>query len=440
MQLIELNNSIVNMRKTAIKAKIHVIRQLVRHAKSIKSKKVTKEEQKAQNQRKIDRFQSEVHIIKHLKRDDISKFALQNKQSFLPEINPLKDSERMEELLRKRALVRLSNTSVMKKDIEGFRKKYPNWESELPKLLRILGQKQRQKAEKLKKKKKEEKKAKPVTKEDSDNDGSENDSDSQGEDSDAEDANISMDESSEPESEVENAKSLKKVPEKNEGEMKIKQLELKDLIEEDTDSDQDQTAVHKKVRPDSPKKPAKDSFFLGGGNDDESEQNESEDEDVETSIKSKMSNKRNDFFGSRGRFDAKRRGQAGFQSQRHKPYQSERNFNSRAPFEKQNSRQNSWAAKTNQHVGHSTQGRKPNFEAREEKLHPSWAAKRQQQPRITINPHSQSKKLTFDDPVEPGGSGGQTNQINLHPSWAAKKDNKKGIQQFEGKKVVFDDD
>ena len=242
MQLIELNNSIVNMRKTAIKAKIHVIRQLVRHAKSIKSKKVTKEEQKAQNQRKIDRFQSEVHIIKHLKRDDISKFALQNKQSFLPEINPLKDSERMEELLRKRALVRLSNTSVMKKDIEGFRKKYPNWESELPKLLRILGQKQRQKAEKLKKKKKEEKKAKPVTKEDSDNDGSENDSDSQGEDSDAEDANISMDESSEPESEVENAKSLKKVPEKNEGEMKIKQLELKDLIEEDTDSNQDRKA------------------------------------------------------------------------------------------------------------------------------------------------------------------------------------------------------
>ena len=29
---------------------------------------------------------------------------------------------------------------------------------------------------------------------------------------------------------------------------------------------------------------------------------------------------------------------------------------------------------------------------------------------------------------------------NLHPSWAAKKDQQKGIQQFKGKKIVFGDD
>ena len=39
MDLIGLNNKIVNMRKTSIKAKVHVIRQLVKQIKSLKGKK-----------------------------------------------------------------------------------------------------------------------------------------------------------------------------------------------------------------------------------------------------------------------------------------------------------------------------------------------------------------------------------------------------------------
>ena len=39
----------------------------------------------------------------------------------VPEINPEKDADRMDKLLKQRALVRLANTSVLKKDVEAFR-------------------------------------------------------------------------------------------------------------------------------------------------------------------------------------------------------------------------------------------------------------------------------------------------------------------------------
>merc|ERR1711963_489308 len=106
------------MRKTVIKAKIHVIRQLIKQIKSIKTKKGSKDE--AKNQRKSDRLHAEVNIIKHLKKDQISKFALTNTQSFLPEINPQKSESEVKELMTKRALIRISNCNVLKKDIEKF--------------------------------------------------------------------------------------------------------------------------------------------------------------------------------------------------------------------------------------------------------------------------------------------------------------------------------
>ena len=92
MDLIGVNNSIVNMRKTTIKARVHVIRQIVRHIKDIQRKKSKNDNQKAQNDRKISRLQSEVNIIKQLKKDDISRFALLCTTKSLPEINPEKDA------------------------------------------------------------------------------------------------------------------------------------------------------------------------------------------------------------------------------------------------------------------------------------------------------------------------------------------------------------
>lgn len=53
----------------------------------------------------------------------------------------------------------------------------------------------------------------------------------------------------------------------------------------------------------------------------------------------------------------------------------------------------------------------------------------------------QSKKIKFDEEKPHEKFGEKPDQSsNLHPSWAAKKSTNKGIAQFEGKKVVFNDD
>ena len=161
------------MRKTTVKAKIHVIRKLVKHVKDIQKKKIQNDKQKEQNERKSSRLQSELNIIKHLKKDEISRFALTNKKKVLPEINPEKDADRMENLLKQRALVRLSNSSVLTKDVENFRKKYPTWEQELVKILKVLGKKQQKKDQISKKKKREEQKAKKKSEKVSKSDNSE---------------------------------------------------------------------------------------------------------------------------------------------------------------------------------------------------------------------------------------------------------------------------
>ena len=76
----------------------------------------------------------------------------------------------------------------------------------------------------------------------------------------------------------------------------------------------------------------------------------------------------------------------------------------------------------------------------EKNLHPSWAAKRKQ--KINIDDKIQGKKIRFDHQDEDfvTKSSHSNEPKNLHPSWAAKKDFNKGIQPFQGKKKVFNDD
>merc|ERR1712020_119853 len=104
MDLITVNNTIVKMRKAVIKAKIHVIRSLVKQIKSLKNKKVANDKMKNQNERKTERLTKELNILKKLKKDQVSKFALSNTQNFLPEINPEKTDD-IDEILTKRAFI-----------------------------------------------------------------------------------------------------------------------------------------------------------------------------------------------------------------------------------------------------------------------------------------------------------------------------------------------
>ena len=94
------------------------------------------------------------------------------------------------------------------------------------------------------------------------------------------------------------------------------------------------------------------------------------------------------------------------------------------------------------------------FKARREEnssdrnLHPSWAAKRKQSGITEFS----GKKIKFGDddqavttaakpspkPIMAAAAPPPKADPSLHPSWAAKKQ-QQGIQKFEGKKMVFDD-
>ena len=89
-------------------------------------------------------------------------------------------------------------------------------------------------------------------------------------------------------------------------------------------------------------------------------------------------------------------------------------------------------------------------------IHPSWAAKKKLANSAHINKNFEGKKIKFnEDGIEQKHSPCEQNRPNnssnahihgnkleniktLHPSWAAKKE-QKGIQQFTGKKTVFED-
>merc|ERR1711976_357081 len=103
-------------------------------------------------QRQIQRLQIEMNFLKHVKKDEISKFALANTLSDLPEVRATKDPQEIEQVLKKRVLTRIANTNVMAKEITEFRKAFPDWEKELPKIFSVLGQKQRKKDQRKKEK------------------------------------------------------------------------------------------------------------------------------------------------------------------------------------------------------------------------------------------------------------------------------------------------
>ena len=110
MQLIEVNNYIVKMRKTAIKARIHVIRELIKQSKKLNRRSQSNKKNAEKFQRQIQRLQIEMNFLKHVKKDEISKFALANTHSDLPEVKATKDPQEIEQVLKERVLTRVANT------------------------------------------------------------------------------------------------------------------------------------------------------------------------------------------------------------------------------------------------------------------------------------------------------------------------------------------
>jgi len=281
--------------------------------------------------------------------------------------------------------------------------------------------------------------------------------------------------------------------------MEIKQLNLDDLIENETSSDSDDSEEEEDEKPNEKiqeketietqeKTKVKDSFFLGGeGSDNTSEEESENDQDItEFSSDNAMNKKRNDFMGNskfdknrefdrsrgrgRGQFSENRRGRGDFNRGRGERGRGNSN-RGRSDFNRSRGESNRGRGDFKRGRGDFSRGRgdfdrgrgdfsrdRGDFnrdydrENSNEKIHPSWAAKRNQQ-KVVIPTHNQNgsnKKIKFDDAGDTNfnTSNKFTSKIesnnsepkNMHPSWAAKKKANPGIQQFEGKKVVFGDD
>ncbi|XP_015176689.1 PREDICTED: serum response factor-binding protein 1-like [Polistes dominula] len=124
MGKIEINDEIVRMRKLVKQARVCVIHKLNREAKTLRGKKGT-EKQLEKNKKKADKLINEIHFLKKLKNDNITKFGINNKKS-LQEILQSKKSK-----VNTRIMARITEHKLLKNAITQFREKYPDYEEHL---------------------------------------------------------------------------------------------------------------------------------------------------------------------------------------------------------------------------------------------------------------------------------------------------------------------
>ncbi|XP_052792430.1 serum response factor-binding protein 1-like [Mya arenaria] len=117
---VALNNKVVNMRSVVQRAKLYVINDLTKKMKKLRNKKGS-DEQKEKNSQKADRLVEEMKIIKILRPDYISKYALGSTEKFSNLV--MKPSTTMEQ----RALARLSEQKFIQEKVNGFRSEHADW-------------------------------------------------------------------------------------------------------------------------------------------------------------------------------------------------------------------------------------------------------------------------------------------------------------------------
>ncbi|XP_066196118.1 serum response factor-binding protein 1 [Sylvia atricapilla] len=79
--VLNLNNEVVKMRKDVKKARVLTIRRLTRHIGKLKSKKGS-EDLKLKNQKRVERLIEEIHAMKEIKPDEVSRLALRTEVNF----------------------------------------------------------------------------------------------------------------------------------------------------------------------------------------------------------------------------------------------------------------------------------------------------------------------------------------------------------------------
>ncbi|XP_043442058.1 serum response factor-binding protein 1 [Prionailurus bengalensis] len=108
---LNLNNEVVKMRKDVKRIRVLVIRKLVRSVGRLKSKKGT-EDALLKNQRRAQRLLEEIHAMKELKPDIVTKSALSD------DINFEKICKKPDSTATERAIARLAVHPLLKKKID----------------------------------------------------------------------------------------------------------------------------------------------------------------------------------------------------------------------------------------------------------------------------------------------------------------------------------
>ncbi|XP_036597750.1 serum response factor-binding protein 1 [Trichosurus vulpecula] len=112
--ILNLNNEVVKLRKEVKRTRVLVIRRLTRHLAKLKSKKGT-EDLLSKNQRRTQRLLEEIHAMKDVKPDEVTKSALDDDINF-EEICRKPDSTATE-----RAIARLATHPLLKKKIDALK-------------------------------------------------------------------------------------------------------------------------------------------------------------------------------------------------------------------------------------------------------------------------------------------------------------------------------
>uniref|UniRef100_A0A671FDJ8 Serum response factor binding protein 1 n=1 Tax=Rhinolophus ferrumequinum TaxID=59479 RepID=A0A671FDJ8_RHIFE len=111
---LNLNNEVVKMRKEVKRIRVLVIRKLVRSVGRLKSKKGT-EDALLKNQRRAQRLLEEIHAMKELKPDIVTKSALGD------DINFEKICKKPDSTTTERAIARLAMHPLLKKKIDALK-------------------------------------------------------------------------------------------------------------------------------------------------------------------------------------------------------------------------------------------------------------------------------------------------------------------------------
>ncbi|XP_040823585.1 serum response factor-binding protein 1 isoform X2 [Ochotona curzoniae] len=113
-ETLNLNNEVVKMRKEVKRIRVLVIRKLVRSVTRLKSKKGA-EDALLKNQRRAQRLLEEIHAMKELKPDTVTRSALGD------DINFEKICKKPDSTAAERAVARLAAHPLLKKKVDGLK-------------------------------------------------------------------------------------------------------------------------------------------------------------------------------------------------------------------------------------------------------------------------------------------------------------------------------